>query len=357
MTTSITIQTGEISPRTRFGVSIRKVFGADPRVRDHRANMFRSGVAPFQEPTIRVAARWVLGICGVLMLFSLPAASSSDDGGGVVWILLLAGGIAWAVHILMRKSEVILPAVSPHRFDGLLHVFRERSRDIALDGLSYDLDEDVYVKQHFDTFDVREIDEVISMSHGLALYPPTQAPTLLLLASDGRFRFSANFRHHLFANQRGLAYACVAWDFIDDHLRPDPGCPDHPDHVNPVARVVEMNQWTWRTIENLRIGEDGLVIQTIGGNEVPLNYSGAPGRKPHHGPGLYDYFYNTPAAQQRRQARRSHGGQVNTQPVNDPTEDPRFHRFVEEQIRVGKQAAITFVNTVNSLRNEWEDRQ
>jgi hypothetical protein len=346
MSTSLVIHNGA-APPSRFGIRIRKVYGADPRIREHRANMFRIGIPPLNEPGVRGLAKWTLGISLVLMLFALGAASGEDGDGAVLWILLLGAAIAWALYVLMHQSDVDLPAVSLSEFDKMFDHFAKNSEGEALRRLSYDLGEDVFVRQSFGTFDFDTIPEAVSMPHGMALYPHTRAFTVLL-ANDGFFRFNLNFRHHVFANQRGLAYVCTTWDFIEDGMGPNGY---HP------PRVVEINQWTWRTIENLRVGEHSFVIQTVGANRVELPYIGRPPGRPAQEPGAYDWYYNTPAAQQQRQARWGPpGSQVGATPPS-PVDNPALRRFLDDGIQRGREAAITFVNTVNSLRNEWEDRQ
>lgn len=342
---------GSTAPlRSRFGVRIRKVYGADPRVREHRANMFRSGVLPVKEPGARVAAKWGLGVCGVLLLFSLPAASSGG-GGAAGWVVILLAGIGAATAVLLRKSDVQLPAANPYDFDQMLAHFTAASEPEALKRLSYDLGEDVYVKEEFGSSDFGTIPEAVSMPHGLALDPFERAYTVLAgQTPEGHlcYRWGFNYRHHVFANRRGLAYVCTEWDFIEDRFTAD--------GKFPPPRVIEMNQWTWRTIENLKVGEYSFEIQTTGANRVDLPYIGRP--RPWHAkePGAYDWYYNTPAAQRQRGAGRPPGGVVGAGQTS-PVDDPHLREFLQEQIRQRREAAIRFVNTVNSLRNEWEDRQ
>jgi hypothetical protein len=121
---------------------------------------------------------------------------------------------------------------------------------------------------------------------------------------------------------------------------------------------------SWRTIENLKVGAHEFTIHTIGANRVPLPYVGRPDNLQRRDgyddrePGAYDWYFNTTAARRQRTTRRN-GGPFG---APDPTgqappivHDPEFRRLVEEYEQAQREAAIRFVNTVNSLRHEWED--
>jgi hypothetical protein len=357
MGTELVIHTGAPQPPARFGTRVRKVYGADARIQEHRANMFRVGIPPLTEPTSRRLAKWALGIGGVLLLFALMAASGEDsasttaggtdgsDETAAVVLLVLVVGVALAV--LVRRKTVDLPAADPWHFDDTLGRFRERSGGEALRRLSYDLAEDVFVSHTFGTVDFGTIPEAVSMPHGMALYPYTRAFTVLLRAG-AHPRYRTNYRHHVYATKRGLAYVCTRWDFIDDGAVPAT-VPWNP-------RVLEINQWTWRTIENLRVGERSLEIHTVGGNRVELPYVGPPASRPPQEPGAYDWYFNTPAAQHQRQARRPPPAGAAGSPLASPLDDPWVRAELDRLVVEAREGAIRFANTVNSLRNEWEDR-
>ena len=337
--------------RSRFGISIHKVYGADARLREHRANMFRSGVLPVKEPSSRVFAKIASAISGFFLLFALPGmASGNSDATG--WALILGAVITCACWLLLRKQKVVLPAVNPFDHDLMLRHFEHQSEPMALYRLSYDLNEDVYVRAMFQSVDFDLIPEVLTTPNGFGLDPFESVLTVHFGQSkDGhsQIRFGIYRMHHIFANKRGLAYVQTEWNFIEDKFTNQGAYPE--------PRVVDMNQWMWRTIENLQVGEHEFTIQTIGANKVHLPYIGTFERGSEPEPGAYDWYFNTTAGRRQRAAWRNGAQPFRTPPGQAPplVNDPWLRQHFDELERQQRERAITFVNTVNSLRNEWED--
>lgn len=325
----------------RFGVSVIPTQSGDPGNREHRANMFRLGAPPIVEPPLRAFARKAAWAGAGCLLIGLLSAGSS----AIAAILFLIGGAAlliWALGVMNRKETVTLPAVHPTEHDKMLEAARGTAYRLALQRLGYDEDEDVRVKSEFVAAGYYLIPDVVATPEGFQLNPYQKVPTLHRGHHQNglpKVRFGFYRMHHVFANASGLSYVQVEWNFIRDGYA--------------VPRVVDLSRWVWRSVENLRIQEDSFTIQTTGGNafELPFVANQPLSADEAAGGQSYPWYRPTPAAQAAATGPEA----------NDPAhlewtlqQDAMFQQFLRELREEIRDRAITFVNTVNALRGEWE---
>lgn len=320
--------------RTRFGITLQKVYEGNVDDREHRANMFRSGTLPQFDAPVRMAAKWILAGSAFFLFVTLLSASAGASPGAVLFaMVVLVGAGAWAAWVLSAKKRLTLLAVNPYLFDRVLDHALDRSEPLAMDHLRFNLDEDVHAKVQFVVAHPYLVPEVRATHDGLVPDPQHRARTIHQGSKeDGRpaTRFSLYNVHHIYANEAGLSYVKTEYDFIEQG-RGEP-------------RVVDSSRWPWRAVENLRVGEHSFTVQTFGGNQVRLPYV----------PDVY---------LQPNPAPPGPGGQWAQTPAQPPGaqppldwQDPAVEQAVKQMLQRARQRAQTFVNTVNSLRSEWEDR-
>jgi hypothetical protein len=195
---------GAMPQRSRFGVRIRKVYGADPRYREHRANMFRTGVLPHKEASSRTVAKAVVVVAGFVCLIGL-IGTSAGSGAGPVWLGIGLAALGWAVWYLLNKKDVVLPAVNPFEHDKMVLHFMQRSEPTALQRLRWELDEDVRVKADFDSLVIKLIPEaVVTRDGSFGLDPFEWSWTIHFgQTAEGapQIRYGIYRRHHIFANK------------------------------------------------------------------------------------------------------------------------------------------------------------
>jgi hypothetical protein len=148
------------------------------------------------------------------------------------------------------------------------------------------------------------------------------------------------------------------WNFIDDDL-----IYDGQTLAYPAPRVIDLNQWVWRTIENLQVEEHSFTIHTVGSKAIELPFVAEipiqDGRGDENGYRWYDdppvqatdpRFPWAPAGA----GHLAPGQQAPTGPRPRLFDDPAMRQALVEHERRMREKAIAFVNTVNSLRHEWE---
>jgi hypothetical protein len=350
------------TPRTRGGMTVTKVYDGDPSQFEHRANMFRKGLLPDVEPSRRAFAKQAGLLAGCVAVLGLVLAGDVASAG--LLIPLGLAGVGWAAWELTRRTELTLSAVNPYAHDRLLENAGKRASQLAMERLGFVEEEDVRVRTAFLGAGFYTIKEVVATPSGFEPHPSERVFTLHFGLSEERarsVRFGYYEMHHIYANESGLAYVRAAWDFIDDG-------PDDP-------RVIDMNRWVWRTVENLRVQEDRFTIQTVGGKEFDLPYISdakhleqtrqreeRPVSASFASPGASDRTAGAIGASSADGEGSSANGEgssaaptgIGTSRYAEFWSDPERRKAAEEHLRAARNRAVAFVNTVNSLRAEWE---
>jgi hypothetical protein len=320
------------------GYRLFKVYEGNPQDALHRANLFRRGVPSADGASIRQLATIVLWACGVIGAIALVVVGSSDDVEPTAAVVLLGCVVAviWAIVVLVQKHPVYFPSVRPDHFDALRDTALGHAERVVYEHLRYEEDEDVRAKAAFVAGVPKPLGEVVvsPTAPPLIVAHPSAPGIDVRYGPDGRQqrRYSRYETYHAFANAMGLTYVRTRYDPVVDGP--------------PVPHVVESDRWLWPSIENLRVGERQLTIQTTGGQEFHLSYiaqdapaptgkAAVPGQQPPVGTGPAPHL---PAPQA---------------PPPSTWDGARADEAITAILARERGKAMTFVNTANILREEW----
>jgi hypothetical protein len=310
----------------------RSRFPGQPTSRDVRANLFRRGVIAPEEPAIRLIAKIALALCSLLALIGL-GGSDEDAGTGVLLLMVGVAGVVWGLWILLAKTDLYLPAARPDLLSPLVDDAIAASDQIVLDYLRYDADEDIRARAKFGSGYGVPLDEVVVHPNGRVQMARTrkapgwvswQMPTGRWVTLCKRYDI-----HHVFANAMGITSVVARYDVVDDD--------------QPVPRVVGSDRWLWPAIENLRVGDRVLTIETVGGKRFDLSYVVDDQRRPVSLP--------SPATDEAGSPDPRSNGASDTAVAMWLERD--IEETVAEMLEHARREALTFVNTVNTLREEW----